>query len=150
MTYSQIAITRLNPKNAYRIDIDRVNFLLAQLTSNFTPHTQDSFIRFLSQPHLYQIGAFDAQQLIGLASLFIIQKIEVKVGLIEGIIVDQNYRGQGIGTQLMHYLITQAQKLNLHHLDLTSNPKRLAANKLYTKLGFLKRNTNVYRLVLVD
>ena len=145
-----ITITHLTYKNTHLININQLNHLLSQLTTNFTPHTQDSFIKFLSQPHLYQIGAFDNQTLVGLASLFIIQKIEIKTGLIEGVVVDKDYRNQGIGTKLMYHLITRAKKLNLHHIDLTSNPKRLAANKLYIKLGFFQRNTNVYRLVLVD
>jgi len=145
-----ITITHLTYENAHLININQLNYLLSQLTSNFTPHTTDSFTKFLSQPNLYQIAAFDKQNLIGLASLFIIQKIEVKTGLIEGVVVDKNHRKQGIGTQLIQHLITQAQKLNLHHIDLTSNPKRLAANKLYIRLGFFQRNTNVYRLLLFD
>jgi ribosomal protein S18 acetylase RimI-like enzyme len=30
-------------------------------------------------------------------------------------------------------------------VDLTSRPSRVAANKLYQKLGFVLRDTNVYR-----
>ena len=65
---------------------------------------------------------------------------------IEDVIVDDNYRRQGIATQLLQEAIERGIKdFNARTIDLTSRPDRDAANKLYQKLGFKQRETNVYR-----
>ncbi|MEK7060924.1 MAG: GNAT family N-acetyltransferase, partial [Patescibacteria group bacterium] len=62
------------------------------------------------------------------------------------IVVDEEYRGKGIGTKLITAAINQARKEGVKHIDFTSRPQRVAANRLYQRLGFKKRETNVYRL----
>ncbi|KAI9246718.1 acyl-CoA N-acyltransferase [Phascolomyces articulosus] len=65
---------------------------------------------------------------------------------IEDVIVDDHYRRQGIATQLLQEGIQQGIKdFNARTIDLTSRPGRDAANRLYQKLGFKQRDTNVYR-----
>lgn len=67
---------------------------------------------------------------------------------IEDVIVDQNARGQNVGENLVDFAIDFAKKLNVTSINLTSSPDRFAANKLYQKLGFTLRETNVYRLII--
>ncbi len=58
-------------------------------------------------------------------------------------------RGRGIGKKLMLHLIRVAKKAGALTIDLTSNPSRKEANRLYRALGFEKRKTNVYRMTLL-
>lgn len=67
---------------------------------------------------------------------------------IEDVIVDKNARGQNVGEKLVSFAIDFAKKLNVTSINLTSSPDRVAANKLYQKLGFILRETNVYRLTV--
>ena len=67
---------------------------------------------------------------------------------IEDVVVDEASRRQGIGEALNRAAIEHARSLGGRTVDLTSRPSRVAANKLYAKLGFERRNTNVYRLTL--
>ena len=67
---------------------------------------------------------------------------------IEDVIVDKSTRGQSIGRELVSFVIYFAKKLNIKSINLTSSPDRVAANKLYQKLGFILRETNVYRLTI--
>lgn len=67
---------------------------------------------------------------------------------IEDVIVDKNARGQNVGEKLVVFAIDFAKKLNITSINLTSSPDRIAANKLYQKLGFILRETNVYRLTV--
>ncbi len=143
-------IQLLDKQSFLSLDIDKVNDLIKQLSGKDVNHTQASFVKYLSQPNLYQYAAVVNQKLVGLASLFVIHKIEAKIGLIEGVVVDMKHRRQGIGKALVLTIIDQAKRLSLEHLDLTSNPTRVAANNLYLKLGFVKRQTNVYRLKLIN
>ena len=67
-------------------------------------------------------------------------------GWIEDVVVDEAYRGHGIGKKLMLHAIQFADLQAIKLLMLTSNPTRIAANNLYQSLGFEKKETNVYKM----
>ena len=64
---------------------------------------------------------------------------------IEDVVVDESVRGQGIGAALNLEALKVAQDQGARTVDLTSRPSREAANRLYHRLGFKQRETNVYR-----
>jgi ribosomal protein S18 acetylase RimI-like enzyme len=64
---------------------------------------------------------------------------------IEDVVVDESARGQGVGEALNLRAIEIAQGLGATTVDLTSRPSREAANRLYQRIGFVQRETNVYR-----
>ncbi len=68
-----------------------------------------------------------------------------KKSRIEDVVVDEKYRGMGIGLELSKSAIQKAGELGASTVDLTSRPDREAANEMYKKLGFELRETNVYR-----
>lgn len=59
--------------------------------------------------------------------------------------VDENYRGRGFAKSMMEYAIKYAKDTGACRIDLTSGNKRIAAHKLYLGLGFVKRDTSVFR-----
>lgn len=67
---------------------------------------------------------------------------------IEDVVVDSASRGQGIGEALTRMAINMAQALGTDSVNLTSRPAREAANRLYQRVGFQLRQTNVYRYSL--
>ncbi|HEX2576595.1 MAG TPA: GNAT family N-acetyltransferase [Aquihabitans sp.] len=64
---------------------------------------------------------------------------------IEDVVVDDAARGQGVGEALNRRAIELAHERGARSIDLTSRPSREAANRLYRRLGFEQRDTNVYR-----
>lgn len=64
---------------------------------------------------------------------------------IEDVVVDEQARGRGVGEQLNRVAIQRATTQGATTVDLTSRPSREAANRLYQKLGFALRDTNIYR-----
>ncbi len=68
---------------------------------------------------------------------------------IEDVVVDTEARGMGIGQALNEYAIQMAEQAGAKTIDLTSRPSREAANRLYQRLGFVARETNVYRYTIV-
>lgn len=64
---------------------------------------------------------------------------------IEDVVVDESVRGQGIGAALNQEALKVARDQGARTVDLTSRPSREAANRLYQRLGFKQRETNVYR-----
>jgi ribosomal protein S18 acetylase RimI-like enzyme len=67
---------------------------------------------------------------------------------IEDVVVDGDARGQGVGEQLNRHALDVARSLGASTVDLTSRPSREAANRLYQRIGFEARDTNVYRYAL--
>ena len=67
---------------------------------------------------------------------------------IEDVVMDEKYRGQGFSKQLVTHAVRFVKEQGIPLIMLTSNPTRIAANKLYQKLGFEQKQTNVYRMNL--
>lgn len=66
---------------------------------------------------------------------------------IEDVVVDGGARGRGVGNALNLAAIEIARRRGAKTVDLTSRPSREAANRLYQRIGFVQRDTNVYRFV---
>ena len=64
---------------------------------------------------------------------------------IEDVVVDAGARGKGVGEELNKFALAEAKRQGATTVDLTSRPSREAANRLYQRLGFKARETNVYR-----
>ena len=67
---------------------------------------------------------------------------------IEDVVVDDVARGRGVGEALNRAAIEEARRRGAKDVSLTSRPSREAANRLYRRIGFEARETNVYRLTL--
>lgn len=67
---------------------------------------------------------------------------------IEDVVVDETQRGGGVGSALVNEALGRAHRAGARSVDLTSRPSREAANRLYLRLGFVLRETNVYRFDL--
>jgi ribosomal protein S18 acetylase RimI-like enzyme len=67
---------------------------------------------------------------------------------IEDVVVDEAARGHGVGDLLNRAALDRARELGAKTVDLTSRPSREAANRLYQRIGFIARDTNVYRFTL--
>ncbi len=65
-------------------------------------------------------------------------------GRIEDVIVDESARGQGVGEALVREGMRLANEAGVLMLELTSMPYRQSANRLYKRLGFVRKPTNVY------
>ncbi len=67
---------------------------------------------------------------------------------IEDVVVDEQARGRGIGERLIRSALRLAEAEGVAVVDLTSRPTREAANRLYRRIGFQARETNIYRFYL--
>ena len=67
---------------------------------------------------------------------------------VEDVVVDADARGKGVGEALNKFALAEAKRQGATTVDLTSRPSREAANRLYQRLGFVQRDTNVYRFEL--
>ena len=96
--------------------------------------------------HVYVIR--DEGHIVATGTLCIKHTLEFTIADIESVVVSSKCRGRGYGKELMTAMIEAAKKMNVHHIQLTSNPARVAANQLYQELGFERYETNCYKRIL--
>ena len=90
----------------------------------------------------------DGGAIVGTLTLVRIRTPTGLRALVEDVVVDESVRGQGAGEALVREAIRLAEIAGARSVELTSRPERETANRLYLRLGFEPRQTNVYRLEL--
>lgn len=70
--------------------------------------------------------------------------------LVDYVCVDKSLQGKGIGTYIMNFIIDKGKRDNVKYIQLTCGEKRECAHHLYEKVGFKKKDTSVYRLVISE
>ena len=125
--------------------------LLPQLSPALGPTTHEAVTATLAQPGLTLMLARDARgQIVGTASLHQYRLISGRRTYLEDVVVDEAARGQGIGEALTREAIRLARAAGASDLHLTSGMQRVAAHRLYERLGFTRRETGFFRLALTD
>ena len=122
--------------------------LVPQLTHNNPPPTREQLAQMLTSSASYLFMARDpdfGDGIIGLATLVLYRVPTGVRGYIEDVVVDEMARGRRIGEALTRACLEWAEHAGAAQVMLTSNPGRTAANRLYQRMGFEERKTNVYR-----
>jgi ribosomal protein S18 acetylase RimI-like enzyme len=123
--------------------VDAFRRLIPQL-SQAAPPTRDDLAALLAGGTLLFVARDASGPLIGALSL-VLYRIPTGVrGRIEDVVVDESARGQGVGEALVQAALDAAREAGVRSVGLTSAPERAAANRLYRRLGFEQRATNVY------
>ncbi len=138
-------------KDATENALRDLNELVAELREDQQekwPCTLPELQKMMASEDTVVAVAKDGERIVGVATLYVVQKIGKIIAYIEDVVVHSDYRGQGLGEKIMMYLIDEAKRRGVRSIGLSSRPARVAGNKLYRKLGFVQKDTNVYRLAL--
>ncbi len=123
--------------------------LVPQLTNNNPPPSLNDLADLVRDSSSTLITARnDSGEIVGALTLTVYRVPTGIRSIIEDVIVDISARGQGVGESLMRYAIDLAREKGASNISLTSNPLRVAANRLYLRVGFTKRETNAYQMKL--
>lgn len=112
--------------------------------------TQTDLMLVLKDSNCHLYAVLDGERVTGCATLCVFHSPTGTKASIEDVVVSSAYRGQQLGKQLMEYVLDQAKAYAPVELHLTSNPMRVAANKLYQSLGFQRKETNCYQMMITD
>ena len=127
---------------------DAVQNLLEQLTNRPVKLTGTTLRKIISQENTHLFFLLADQEIAGMLTVGIYHSPTGGKAWIEDVVVDEKYRGQGLSKQLVTHAVRFVKEQGIPLIMLTSNPTRIAANKLYQKLGFEQKQTNVYRMNL--
>lgn len=132
-------------KEKFIYNLEKVRELVAQLDSTAEVNEQSLYKAIFGG---YVSKVEENGKLLGMGWIFPRQTMLRRQAVVEDMIVDQNQRGKGFGEKILKDLIAWAKKEGIEVIELTTNPKRLAANSLYKKVGFKLHETNHYLLNL--
>ena len=123
--------------------------LAIQLTEGQKFPSEETFCAILESPnsHLFVIYDNDGQP-AGMLTIGIYQTVTGSKAWIEDVTVDEKYRGRGYGKKILEHAINFIHRSGIENVSLTSNSSRIAANNLYKTMGFVKYQTNVYKMKL--
>jgi ribosomal protein S18 acetylase RimI-like enzyme len=128
--------------------ISAFEVLIPQLSSSNPPPSASELQEIVSsEASVLFIARVDGK----IAGSLTLATFRIPTGLrawIEDVVVDSSARGHGVGEALNRAAIEEARARGAVTVDLTSRPSREAANRLYQRLGFVQRETNVYRYSL--
>ena len=119
---------------------------LDQLTTNPMTLTESMFRQLVESTNSHLFFLIKDEQIAGMLTVGIYYSPTGGKAWIEDVVVDEAFRGKGLSKLLVAHAIEFTKSQQIPSLMLTSNPKRIAANKLYQKMGFERKETNVYRM----
>jgi ribosomal protein S18 acetylase RimI-like enzyme len=120
--------------------------LVAQLSSSAPAPDAQRLSEIVASPASRLLLARDeAGNVVGMLTLALFPIPTGVRAWIEDVVVDERARGRGIAAALTQAALRLAAQRGARTVDLTSRPDREAANRLYARLGFRRRETNVYR-----
>ena len=125
--------------------VEAMGRLVPQLSRSNPPPSAAALGEIVDSDAATLLSARDHSGIVGTLTLGLFR---IPTGIrawIEDVIVDEGTRGSGVGRSLNEAAIERALAAGAVSVDLTSRPSREEANRLYQRMGFSKRETNVYR-----
>lgn len=128
--------------------VDAFARLVPQLSSSSAPPTADHLASLVADPDTVLYVARLGDLIVGSLTLAFYRIPTGIKAWIEDVVVDSVARGRGVGEALNRTALDEARRRGAKDVSLTSRPSREAANRLYVRIGFEPRTTNVYRYTL--
>ena len=121
--------------------------LLKQLSPNSETLSREAFRDIIDSQNAHLFVMYDAEESpVSMLTVGLYRTPSGYKAWIEDVVTDESCRGCGYGKKIVEYAIRYIRDSKVDTLSLTSNPARLAANKLYQKLGFNLYETNLYKM----
>ena len=128
--------------------VDALNALLPQLNPKLKPLSIQRLSKVIDDPATTLLVARDGGSIVGAAAVLVYATPAFVKARIEDVVVDEHSRGKGVGEALVRRCIEVARERGAEIVELQSARWREVANRLYPRLGFQLRESNLYRLDL--
>jgi len=131
--------------------IEAVASLVRQLSTSASVPTDAHLLEMVESSCVTLLLARDrsvGSRIVGMLTLIVFRIPTGVRAWIEDVAVDEAARGRGVGEALSREALRIAIERGSRTVELSSRPSREAANRLYRRLGFVPRDTNVYRYTI--
>lgn len=123
---------------------DQISSLYTQLNAQIKQRPLDEILE--AENNVIVCIAKDGKKIIATALLSYYKVISGFRGMIEDVVVDEHYRGQGLGRKITEHILQEAKEMGIDEVLLFTGHHRKAAIKLYTGLGFELRKSGIYNI----
>ena len=120
--------------------------LLPQLNSQLPIPTMERLQAIVADPAVTLLLARDSEEILGTTTVIVYTTPFWIKARLDEVVVDESARGQGVGAALVKASLDIAREKGAQVVELQSGVQREAANRLYPRMGFKRRETNVYRI----
>ncbi len=129
---------------------DALDRLLPQLNSKLTVPDGDRLRRLLDDPDVVLLIAREGKRIVGTTTVIVYTTPFWIKARLDEVVVDQSARGKGVGEALVRAALDVGRERGAQVAELQSGrgPAREAAHRLYERLGFRMRDTDVFRIYL--
>ncbi len=118
--------------------------LLPQLSPDRTGPSHEELAEIASAPGTVLLVAHEDARIVGTLTLLLYRLPAGFRGWIHDVVVDEEARGRGVGEALTLEAPAIAAAAGVERVDLTTRRRRKAAHRLYERLGFIQRESDVY------
>lgn len=140
LQFKELTKEMMRPSN-----VGDINHLLPQLSSSAQPCTEE-WLHSIFDNGTKVFVALDGDRIVGTVLLCTMVILVGRKDWIEDVVVDDNYRRRNIATVLMDMAHTVSRERGAKSINLTSNPDRGGARKMYGDMGYKVRDTGIFRL----
>jgi len=144
-TGDDLVFKRLEPVDIDELTSEQIKNLFMELNASITQRKAQEVVS--KEETIFWVGLY-GDQIVGMALMATYHVVSGHKGMIEDVVVNQKYRGKGIGKKLIQSLVLEARRLQLNEILLFSGHHRKAAISLYTSHGFTLKDSGLYRLPL--
>ncbi len=129
-------------REALEVELPRVLTLLKELDGEAELSLEEAraiWKRMKQYPYYKIYVALKGMEIVGTFSLLICDNLGhggARFAVVDNVVVDPNYRGQGIGKKMMMKAMELARQNDCYKMMLSSNKSRVRAHEFYKKLGF--------------
>jgi GNAT superfamily N-acetyltransferase len=122
--------------------------LLPQLNSQLPIPTIERLRAIVADPAVSLLFARDGGQIVGTTTVIVYTTPFWIKARLDEVVVDESARGKGVGAELVKASLDLAREKGAEVVELQSGVSRDAAHRLYARMGFKLRETDVFRIVL--
>lgn len=129
--------------------VEAFSRLLPQLSATANPLDHEALDRMVTcDANTLLVARTSSDAIVGTLTLVLLPLPSGLRARVEDVVVDSAARGQGVAGLLTEKALQIAREAGARTVDLTSRPDRVAANRLYERLGFQVRPSTVYRFAI--
>lgn len=124
--------------------------LLPQLNPNLPVPDAERMRRLVADRDVVLLVARDGKRIVGTTTVIVYTTPFWIKARLDEIVVDESARSQGVGEALVKAALDVGRERGAQVAELQSGrgPGREAAHRLYERIGFKIRDTDVFRIVL--
>jgi GNAT superfamily N-acetyltransferase len=124
--------------------------LLSQLNAKLPVPTIKRLQRIIDDPAVTLLVAKEGDEIIGTSTVIVYSTPFWIKARLDEVVVDESARGKGIGEALVQACLEIGRERGAEVAELQSGrgPDRAAAHRLYERMGFKLRETDVFRIAL--